>query len=289
MKLPKIVIPYNKSLLRSISGQIVAVRVKNIAQAAEAADQVRDSANALFCVIVDTNSPLAELGMLDGMKEIPLAIMAPAMGKFRRVAEILPILRGGNIRVYLPCDQPDNITSLRLLSSLGIHCCALFAPGETDWEALADLMTYAVLERAPHAPMEPFEFIASSYVPGSYLDWGRVFFDDPRHFLHLDARGRVALSHREASTGNFIAAGIAEIASADELPAISERINSWRYRFAENHPCAYCAGWKICLGRFAAEAGSDGECAAFFQEMLDVSRQRAAQRAGGEELRIWQP
>lgn len=289
MKLPKIVIPYNKTLLRSMSGQIVAVRVKSIPQAAEAAAHVRDSGNALFCAIVEANSPLAELALHDGIKDIPLAIMAPAMGKFRRVTAILPVLRGGNIRIYLPCDRPDNITSLRLLSSLGIHCCALFAPGETDWEELADLMTYAVLERAPHAPIEPFEFIASSYEPSSYLDWGRIFFDDPRHFLHLDARGRVALSRREASMGDFIAAGIAEIAAADEFPAISERINSWRYRLAENHPCAFCAGWKICLGRFAPEAGEDGGCAGFFQEMLDVARQRGAQRAGGEELRVWQP
>lgn len=289
MKLPRIVCPYNKTLLRSLRGQELAVRVRTTDHAEEAATCVRESGNGLFCVIVDARSPLADLELRDDLKDIPLAIMAPALGKFRNLVRILPILRGGNIRVYLPCDDPENIVGLRLLSSVGVHSCAVFGADMPDWDALADLMTFAVLERAPHAPIEPFEFIAGHYDPSSYLDWGALFFDDPRRFLHLDAKGRVALSPAELRAKRFVADNIGAIAAADEFPAIRERVEGWRRYFVENHPCAFCGGWKVCLGKFAgADTGNEG-CGAFFRELMDVARQRAALRAQGEECRIWQP
>ena len=126
-------------------------------------------------------------------------------GRFRDLARHLDRLRKLNLRVYLPCDHADNLASLRILSSVGIPCCADFRDGGTDWEALADLATYAVLERTPHAAMEPFAFMAANYHSADRLDWGRVFFDDPRHFLHLSEDGRVALSQAELAEGRFVA------------------------------------------------------------------------------------
>lgn len=288
MNWPRIVCPPNPSLLQSFTGRTVAVRVNHPGEAPQAAAQVWESGNDLFCVIVESDTPLAQIEFREDQKAIPLAVMAPSWGKFRDLVKLLVMLRDFNLRVYLRCENPENITGLRILSSVGIHTCAVF-DGQTNWEALADLMTYAVLERVPHASMEPFTFIASRYDSFSYLEWGCVYFDDPRDFLHLDAQGRVALSPSDLSQKRFIAPSLSEITAPDEFPAIRERLQAWRHFFVENHPCASCGGWKICLGKFAANIPENQGCSAFFLEMLEVARQHQARHAQVEEGRIWQP
>jgi hypothetical protein len=289
MNLPKIVCPDNPSLLASFTGCTVAVRVNHPEQASLAAARVRESGNHLFCVIIESGSPFADMELQEDQKDLPLAVMAPSLGKFRHLAPRLQLLRNFNLRVYLPCDRPENIVGLRILSSLGIHGCAVLGNGRQDWEALADLMTYAVLERIPHAAIEPFAFIASLYDPFSYLEWGCLYFDDPQHFLHLDAQGRVALSPAELGKKRFIAPSLSEIAPGEEFPAIRERAEAWKHYFVDNHPCASCAAWKICLGKFASEVPENQGCAGFFREMLEVVRQNKVRQVPAKESRIWQP
>jgi hypothetical protein len=289
MNLPRIVCPPNKSLLRSLTGYTVAVRVSNPGDAAEAAAQVQKSGNNLLCVIIDSNSALEAIEFREDQKDIPLAIRANSLGKFRNLAKHINKLRDFNLRVYLPCDNLKNLAGLRILSSMGISSCAVFGNGKTDWEALTDLMTYAVLEQAPHAAIEPFAFIATNYDPFSYLEWGSIYFDDPKSFLYLDRKGRVALSQTELSKGRFIAENISEIAAAGEFPAIGERAEAWRQYFVDNHPCASCGGWKICLGKFTAHLTENRGCAAFFLEMIEVARQYKGRGVDRKECRIWQP
>ncbi len=240
-------------------------------------------------MIVDTAAPFDRIRLGDDLKGVPLAVMAPAFGRFRRLAEKIKGLRDLNLRVYLPCDTPENIVGLRILSSLGIHGCAVFTNQPPDWEALTDLMTYAVLERTPHAAIEPFAAMTARYDPFSRLSWSAFFFDDPEQFLHLDAKGRVALSHEELEKNKFVAGHLSEISAADEFPAIRERVEAWRRFFTECHPCAACQAWKICQGRFSAAGAADKGCASFFLELMDVARQIKAQHTLLEACRVWQP
>lgn len=289
MNLPRIVCPHSPGLLQSFADRTVAVRVNHPGEAAAAAAQVWESGNQLLCVIVESDSPLADLDFQEDQKGIPLAVMAPSMGKFRHLARHLDRLRAFNLRVYLPCKNAENLVGLRILSSVGIYSCAVLGTGEMDWEALADLMTYAVLERVPHASIEPFAFIASHYDPSSYLEWGAIFFDDPKNYLHLDAEGRVALSRAELLKQQFIAQCLTEIPAPAEFPAIRERLQTWRQYFLDSHPCASCGGWKICLGKFAADVPGNQACAGFFLEMLEVARQFKKSQIQAEEFGIWQP
>lgn len=289
MNLPRIVCPNNNKLLQSFSGRSVAVRVKNPHRAAEAAQRVRGSGNDLFCVIIESDSPLDGIEFREDHKGIPLAVMAPSVGKFRNLVRSLNMLREFNLRIYLPGDNSENLTGLRILSSVGIHGCVVFGNNGNDWEALADLMTYAVLERAPHASIEPFTSIAQRYDSFSYLDWGSIHFDDPKHFLHLDSKGRVALSRGELRKGRFIAQSLSEIGEPDEFPAIRERGEAWRQYFVDDHPCASCGGWKICLGKFADFVHKDNGCSEFFLEMIEVARQHKERDGQAEEFLVWQP
>ena len=289
MGFPSIVCPDSEMVLQGFTGRSVVLRLNRCQGIAAGVENVRRSANTLVGVMVESDRPLADIEFAHHHQGIPLAVMAPALGPFRDLARHLDRLRALNLRVYLPCDHPENLTGLRILSSVGIHCGADFRNGRTDWESLADLATYAVLERVPHAAIEPFSFIVSNYNSSKYLDWGRVWFDDPRHFLHLDEDGRVALSRAELAEKRFVAPSLNEIEAPDEFPPIRERQLSWRHYFTDNHPCASCAGWKICLGKFSDTLTANPGCAEFFREVLDLVRQHTALQVAAPEPRIWQP
>lgn len=287
MGFPNIVCPDSEILLQKFTGLSVALKINNCNPLAGGVEKVRKSGNHLFCVILESERSLSDLEFAEHHKGIPLAVMVPSVGRFRDLTKHLDLLRDLNLRVYLPCDNADNLTSLRILSSVGIHCCADFRNGRTDWESLTDLATYAVLGRVPHAAIEPFAFIVSNYNSAKYVDWGRVIFDDPRHFLHLDEQGRVALSPAELAEKHFVAGSPNEIEAPDEFPPIRERMLSLRHFFTDNHPCAFCAGWKICLGKFSDDLSENAGCAKFFAEMIDLVRLYTAANAAPDEHRIW--
>jgi hypothetical protein len=246
------------------------------ARVVAAADDVAKSGNKLFCVILESKLPVDCVELLEEWKQIPIALQAPSFGQYRTVARRLDQFRNHNFRVYLPC-RKENLIGIRILASVGIPCCVTFGSEEPDWDALADLMTYAILGSAPHAPIEPFAFIANHYDPSVRMDWGSIYFDDPKQFLHLDAQGRVALSQRDLLGGDFIAERIEEIAAADE--SIDERLNSWRQLFADNHPCSFCEGWRVCLGKFSKNGTRADGCSAFFAEMMKIAEQFQTKRA----------
>lgn len=289
MGFPTIVCPGSDSLLQSFTGFSVTLRLKSCDHIGPGVEKVWKSGNTLNGVIVESDRPLADIELDDHRQGIPLAVMAPSLGHFRHLAKHLDRLRNLSLRVYLPCDHPDNLASLRILSSVGIHCCADFRPGRTDWESLADLATYALLGRVPHAAIEPFVFMAANYHSSQYIDWGRVTFDDPRYFLHLDEAGRVALSQAELDEKRFVAHRLSEIGTPEEFPPIRERLQSWKHYFADNHPCASCAGWKICHGKFSDDLTRKPGCSEFFMDLIDLIRQRLALQVAQEERRIWQP
>jgi len=289
MSLPRIVCPYSPPLLQSFRGRSVAVRVDDAARAAHAAYDVAQSGNELFCVIVESRLPLQDISLSEELRGIPLAVMAPSMGRFRDASEKIKAWRNFNLRVYLPCDGAANITALKILSSLGVQSCALFGIGHDDWEAISDLMTYAVLGLFPHASMEPFSFIAKNYDAGDYLDWGALYFDDPKKFLHLDGEGRVALSRAEREAGQFVAGCLAECDAAPALAAVRERTRAWTANFLNNTVCSRCPGWKVCLGKFSALLPEGSGCSDFFASMVEAARQYKRLTAPPSEMQVWRP
>lgn len=287
MKFPKFVCPSDETLLRSFEGRTVAVRVNDAAHIDDAAAKVRASGNELHCVILDSDLPLSRIGFPGRPITTPVAIMAPALGAFRELAKHIDVLRSSNIRVYLPGNTAENLSGLRILSSLGIPGFVRLNKPPIDWEALSDLMTYALLGRVPHAPIEPFAFIAANYEPHSNLSWGSLEFDDPEQVLHLDENGQVALTADHLRRGIFVAQQIGEIGLPSVSAAIRKWSNAWRAYFVENHPCAACRAWKVCLGRFSHDRPDDRACAMFFTELMEIARARRSASQPSGEGGIW--
>lgn len=272
MNCPSLVCPYEPDLLERLTGRVLALRVDSPGALAGAVGHARRAGHQVDCVIVETAGPLDAFPFQEDWAGIPLALFAPEFGHFRNMARHMPVMRKLDLRVYLPADRPANVSGLRILSSLGVASCAVLHCAQVDWEAIADLMTYAVLGRVPHAPIEPFTWIARHYDPAGYTDWGALYFDDPKAFLHVDAAGRVALSGNELRQGIFVADDIGVIGDPRDILGYSERLDDWRRFFLDNHSCARCASWRVCLGRFARDS-AEGGCDAFFAEMMAVAEQ----------------
>ena len=280
----KLVCPHERALIDRLEGRTVCVRVDAARDIAAAAADVRRR-NTLACVICES-VPLEEIEIRDDWHGVPIALMAPSVGRFRNVAKKVAALRKLNLRVYLPA---DDLTGARVLASLGIAVCIDFGAAP-DWEALADLMTYALLGPVPHAPIDPFQTIADGYRQTARSDdWGRVLFDDPSRTLHLDAAGRIALSRRELLAGDFIAGDPSKLDSPLVRHAIEERLEAWRNLFAEDHFCARCEAWRICRARLRdGKAAPDG-CDAFFHEMAEVIERRRNNPGSKRAAEKWQP
>jgi len=280
----KLVCPHERALIDRLQGRTVCVRVGAARDIAAAAAEVRQR-NTLACVICES-VPIEDIDVEDDWQGVPIALMAPSVGRFRNIAKKVDALRKLNLRVYLSCEA-DNLAGARILASLGIAVCIMF-DAAPDWDAMADLMTYALLGPVPHAPIDPFRTIADGYRPAARSDdWGRVFFDDPSRYLHLDAEGRIALSRREMLAGDFVAGDLSKLDSLLVKHAIEQRAAAWRELFADDHFCARCKAWRICRARLCDGKAEPDGCDAFFDEMADVIERR--RNKTGSRADKWQP
>ena len=286
----KLVCPNQRALIGRFEQRTLCVRVNTPQEIIAAANDVR-AHNNLFCVICDSKIPIEEIDIGEDWENTPIALMAPSVGRFRNISKKLELLRKLNLRVYLPCNE-KNLTGVRLLASVGIPTCIVFNVDHTlDWDALADLMTYALLGGAQHAPIEPFQTIANSYRQTSRRgeDWGRVYFEDSSRYLHIDVTGKIALSHRELLAGDFIADDLSKLDSLEIKEAIEDRMNMWRNLFLENHFCARCSAWRICRGKFSKGKTEPNGCVNFFDEMADIVEQYRNKLKSNRPVEKWQP
>ena len=267
----------DRLLLDRLSGRSIAVRLAATSDAAAAATTVGRH-NSLYRLLVETAEPLAAVAPNGAWRGLSVDVIASSAGRFADLAGRLGAFRELGVTICLPVDDKA-LADARTLSSLGIRTRLMLDGGTApDWEQLSDLMTYALLGLVVHAPIEPFQTIADTCrMDSRTTDWSPALFDDPLHFLHLDAEGRIALSRRDLLAGQFVGD-----LSALDSPALADRrhdrAEAWRRLFLDDHFCSRCPGWRLCRGRHAAGKPAADGCATFFAELADVIEQRAGLR-----------
>jgi len=282
-----LVCPCHEPLLRRLAGRKLVLRVTS---AQEMADAIRYSQQynlQLHCFWFTTPAPLAALVLQPEHRDKPLALYVSELGPFPEFIKRLPELRDMNLRVYLPTGSRDNYTNLRILSSLGIASAVVLREPEVDWENLSDLMTYALLGLAPHAPIEPFQFTATHYDCARQTDFSAVYFADPCRYLHVNEQGCVALTPEELEAQNFILEDVQGLDAVEEHEAYIRRLEAWRDFFLAPEGCAYCQGWRVCLGKFRFTADSNPGCKAFFAELIEAAEQYQALQ--NQQKSLWLP
>ncbi|MBF0537069.1 MAG: hypothetical protein HQL03_02325 [Nitrospirae bacterium] len=281
-----IVCPFNGDTLSRLAGGAVVVNIADVYEIERVYHESVRFKNKLHCVRVYTDIPLDCIEFRQEWRDIPVALYAPTLGRFTQFVRLLPILRQLNIRVYLPVATSQDIIWLRVLSSLGISTAINFDDGVCDWDALCDLMTYALLGRVPHATIEPFTYIATHYAPNQRTDFGAVYLDDPSRSLHMDDTGCVALTNSDLLKKDFIADDIRAIGDITQNERYNQWQQSWRQVFLRPDGCAWCGGWRLCQGRFHKDSNDNAGCKKFFIELMDIAKQHQDLRNKKREL--WQ-
>lgn len=281
MAWPHFVLPFEQPLIADLRNRDLVVIVENPEEILAAVAAVQASDNRLDCIMLRWHQPLDALAWSESWGGVPLVVEAAALGKLHRLSDHLELIRRLELRVDLPLASAAQAVNLQILASLGIPCRAVFGT-DIDWDAAADLMTYAMIGRCAHAPIEPFAFIAEHFDQDRYRGWGEVSFDEPDRYLHVDRDGRVALFPPTAQSPTLLHEDIRRLGDVTELPAYQAAVERWRLHFLRPDACARCPGWKICRGKLAETVEDKSTCSAFFSEMLDVVEQRQTQQRSRE-------
>lgn len=278
-----LVCPFEPALLGRLRGRRVVLQLDDVARVDEAAACARDHDVQLVCLQVRCATALTQVPWRVEWTW-PLALHAPRMGPVLDFLKLLPVLHQLNVRLALPSDDLASYRDLRIMASLGLSCVVDFGAA-VHWDELADLMTYALLGPVPHGSVSPFHDVADAYSPRQRTDFGRVYFDDPAAYLHVDRQGRVALTAAALAAGQFVADDAAALPDVEALPAYREHAEKWRQVFLEKDGCASCAGWRVCLAKFAPPQGPG--CSEFFTELMGVvERQQALLKP---RKTVWRP
>jgi len=167
---------------------------------------------------------ITSISFKEEWQNMPLVIHPKGLGKVRDLFGVLPAMKNLNVKFFLDGAKRESYEAVQILSSLGIYS-GIVINENADWERLTDLMYYALCGKAPHAPIEPFQYVYDVYNRNRLVDYGIVYFDEP--------------------------------------------LVAWQRFFYEPTPCAACAGWRICLGKYAALKDKSG-CSAFSTELLNL-------------------
>ena len=202
--------------------------------------------NKLHAIRLSLTSPLSELKIEDDWRGIPLVIYSSEFGDFKKLIHQMNTLRQLNVVIFLSTEKVFNLTGLQILSSLHISCGLVMDKESNAWEETMDLMHYAIYGRTKHAQVEPFNYIATQYAPGDFLDYDTVYFDNPEKFLHLNESGQVALTSSNLSAGTFISDNL-EILDLESNESYMAHVNRRYEVMLSMNDCAFCPSFRMKL------------------------------------------
>lgn len=210
MNTHQLVCPFDMELLDKLRGRGLVIRCDNIAELPHIEACLAD-AHQLQAILIDSDQPLAALLPFSSSWSVCLDLHVSGMGLYRDIAPHIEQLRSSRLKIFMPAAIPENITAMRILSSVGVSCGLSFDSRTPDWEKVSDLMCYAVYGKYPHAPIEPFSFITAHYQPNAQLDFGSVYLDDTSKYLHISKEGCIASSCPNLERNHFISRDLAEL------------------------------------------------------------------------------
>ena len=266
-----LVCDFDEQLISRFHHRNLVLRVKSTDLIAHAVRIVQEK-NNLYALWLQGDLPLSELDIteLEKSNTVPFCLEVAGLGNFRESIGQIRSLRKLDVLVMLAEDAPGTYRDLKILSSLFVPCGIRFGKRCPDWESLADLISYSVYSKAPHAPIEPFHFVMSNYDPGKRIDFRSVYFEDPCEFLQVDPHGRIALSREEREGEKFISIDLEDLDRVKEFPSYIQKTEAWRDFFLKPDGCAYCPGWQICLGKFEWTEDKESGCMKFFGEFMEA-------------------
>ena len=279
-----LVCPNSERLLGRLFGKTLVLQVSGISEISGTYDRA-SAENHVACIVVHERKELSAITLREEWKAIPISLHVPELGDLRKVLSGVRQLLDWNVRIFMPSARSDNLTCLRILSSLGVPS-GLTMSSAQDWDALDDLMHYAMYTRTHHADIDPFGYVHSSYNPQEFTYLRTPLFENPLKYVHVDEEENIALSAEGLRVGSWIGRGLESLPNLRESAEYRHSINSWQGIFLEDRRCAYCPAWRLCLGSFVADCERDSKVYSFFDDFITAADASYAARQTGAR---WQP
>lgn len=267
---PILVCPFNERLLSKLKQRAIVIHSDDFNIIRYINKEVNTS-NKLHAIKLQTDKPVSEIPFLEEWMNIPLAIYAPQLGDYKEFLHRLSLIRKLNLRIFLTSQIDFNFVALRILSSFNISCGLYFNEEPFNWDAINDLMHYAVYNQTKHAPIEPFHWLISHYLPVEYLDYNIVYFNSPIKYLHLNETGQISLTDEDLKINKYIAGGVE---SLDDIKNNKQYIDGLNRRYKimlSMNECAFCQAFRICLAKFPALKNKKDTCKNFFSDFLNAA------------------
>jgi len=261
----------DEQILSQISNYKLVIKLKDISRLDNIENYVKKNNNSIYAIVIEIE--LLETLNLSFLKTttLPLILNIKKISNTYDILDNIDILRKKNIKIFLSSDYKENILNLQILSSLGCYCGFRFNNLDINWEALTDLMYYALIGRVKHGTIEPFQYIASSYKNTELTDFDTVYFNNIYKFIHINSQQELFLNDKmtEEYKINLNLNSLDAIGNEFNFKKIK---NNWHTFFYELNDCCTCAGWRICIGKFANYSHKE-RCKTLFSEMIDIIEQ----------------
>jgi len=270
MNNPIIISDFYPELLQSSSGNAFVIKTTNPELFQDIYKLVNQN-NKLHCIYFsDLSKSLSSIDFKPEWTGIPISVFVRVLGELKQLLPKLGIIRSLNLRLFLPAHPDENLTSIKILSSLGIPTGVFFIKGEKiNWSLLNDLMYYYFYTINKHADIEPFKYIADHY-HHTHINFNAVYFNHPLKYIFCNKFGITSLTEANLNDGKN---GDLHISELNENWKNEKKLDFERdlmLNFKHLNACSVCPGWRICLSAFKEQIEENPGCTDFFTEMLDA-------------------
>ena len=279
-----IVAEYNPELFSHLSGRETVMILDSTENLSVILDTEKKRKNTITHVIVRMKTHLSDLSFNPDWAEAPISFYLKSREPLKKMMSRAEDLRNRKIKIFLPASDDENLTYLRIISSIGIPCGLYFDSPEkpVNWDKVNDLMYYDVYGKIKHGPIDPFSSIIGDYDPKGKTIFHSVYFDDPNRFIHMDTAGNIALTRRHLETGNFLGKGLEDLDTVKESPKYKRYMTLWQGYFTGESKCSECPAWRICQGVFLETCEIEPACTQFMKDLMDAAAFKTSQGKGYE-------
>lgn len=264
-----LVIDQNDELISRLKGYAFVVYISDLKDVMKVRCNVQQPSKIHCIVFDDPYSSLSSLELDSEWKGISLQIYISGIGDFCKVAQIIPLLRELDIRIFFHANSRQAIIDAQILSSLRINSGVVLSHKHNDWDELNDLIHYSIYSRMLHAPIEPFSYLCNNYNQNDSIDIKGAYFNSPDRYIHINYNEEISLYREDLLSGKYIAKGIDQLKNIHQNPLYIEDAIAWQNQFLKEDGCAYCPAWRICKGYFE-QCDDKGKCREVFSELLEA-------------------
>jgi hypothetical protein len=285
-----IVVPDNDNLLQTLSGNSLVVKTEKISAIDSIIEKSKLFDFHIHAIWVKSRTSLSNITFNEHWKDTPIALHVNNIGIFHHFLMQMPLMRMLNLRIYMPLDEKQQFTDIRILSSLGLETAAIIPDENPDWESLNDLMVYALLNIRTHGNIAPFNYLAEKFDVHARNDYSSVYFDQPQQYLHVDEQGHIALTNTALIGGNFVSEQLSDLVNIEEHEDYKKYLHAWTEYFIQTTECSNCEGWRVCLGKFSKNLTINKGCKSFFTDFLNTLEKNRLIKEKKKNLKlVWQP